>query len=758
ERQREVRDLLEEFDQVLDEPKGLPPYREFDHRIPLVEEGRAVHVHPYRYAHFQKTEIERQVGEMLESGLIQHSTSPFSSPVLLAKKKDGTWRFCTDYRALNAATVKDRFPIPIVDDMLDELGGTHYFSKLDLRAGYHQIRLAKEDVPKTAFRTHQGHYEYLVMPFGLCNAPSTFQFAMNSIFKRYLRKFVLVFFDDILVYSKTWADHLEHLRVVLKILAANSFYIKPSKCSFAQKVVEYLGHFISHDGVKVDPRKIEAMVGWPKPMSLTQLRGFLGLTGYYRKFVKDYGTIAKPLTEMTKKGAFKWTEASEMAFEELKKAMTTTPVLAMPRFDVLFEIHSDASDIGIGAVLVQEGRPLAYLSKALGPARLGLSAYVKEMLAVVEAVRVWRPYLLGRRFRIVTDQQPLKHLLEQRIVTPEQQKFVSKLMGFDFEIVYRPGRQNTVADALSRREDVAELDAITGPTWAVWNELRKAQDEDAHCRDVIEKLNVGQDEDEDHDMHEGLLLYHGRVVVPKAGSLREEIIRHFHDSKFGGHSGVFRTWMRIASTFYWPGLRGDVRDYVRRCDECQRTKADARRPGGLLQPLPVPARIWEDITMDFIEGLPLSNGFNGVMVVVDRLIKYAHFIPLTHPYTAKSIAKLFVEYVMKLHGVPRSIVSDRDRIFMSSFWSEFFKLQGTELSMSSAYHPQTDGQTEVTNRTLEQYLRCYVHQFPKRWENYLPWAEYWYNTTYHSSTKATPFELVYGRKPPTIVSYSIWSA
>ncbi|CAA0836889.1 Uncharacterized mitochondrial protein AtMg00860, partial [Striga hermonthica] len=669
ERQREVRDLLEEFDQVLDEPKGLLPHREFDHRIPLVEEGRAVHVHPYRYAHFQKAEIERQVGEMLESGLIQHSTSPFSSPVLLAKKKDRTWRFCTDYCALNAATVKDRFPIPSVDDMLDELGGARYFSKLDLRAGYHQIRLAKEDVPKTAFRTHQGHYEYLVMPFGLCNAPSTFQFAMNSIFKRYLRKFVLVFFDDILVYSKTWADHLEHLRVVLGILEANSFYIKPSKCSFAQEVVEYLGHFIFHDGVKVDPRKIEAMVGWPKPTSLMQLRGFLGLTGYYRKFVKDYGTIAKPITEMTKKGAFKWTEASEKAFEELKEAMTTTPVLAMPRFDVLFEIHSDASDIGIGAVLVQEGRPLAYLSKALGPACLGLSVYVKEMMAVVEAVRVWRSYLLGRHFRIVTDQQPLKHLLEQRIVTPEQQKFVSKLMGFNFEIVYRPGRKNTVADALSRREDVAELDAVTGPTWADWAELRKAQDEDAHFWNVIEKLNVGHDEDENHDMHDGLLLHHGRVVVPDTGSLREDIIRHFHDSKFGGHTGVFRTWMRIASTFYWPGLRGDLRDYIGRCDECQRTKADERRPGGLLQPLPVPARIWEDITMDFIEGLPLSNGFNGVMVVVDRLTKYTHFIPLTHPYTAKSIAKLFVEYVMKLHGVPRSIVSDRDRIFNSSFWS-----------------------------------------------------------------------------------------
>ncbi|CAA0843123.1 Uncharacterized mitochondrial protein AtMg00860, partial [Striga hermonthica] len=357
----DVHELLQEFEGVLGEPKGLPPHREFDHRIPLINEQHSIHVHPYRYAHFQKTEIERQVAEILESGLIQHSKSPFSSPVLLAKKKDGTWRFCTDYRALNAATIKDRFPIPSVDDMLDELVGSRYFSKLDLRAGYHQIRLHKADIPKTSFRTHQGHYEYLVMPFGLCNAPSTFQFAMNSIFKEYLHKFVLVFFDDILIYSKSWGEHLGHLRVVLEILEANSFHIKPSKCSFGQMMVEYLGHFISHEGVKVDPRKIEAMVDWPKPTSHTQLRGFLGLTGYYRKFVKDYGTIAKPLTEMTKKGGFTWTEASEEAFGKLKEAMTTTPVLAMPRFDVLFEVHTDASDIGIGAVLVTEGRPLAYL-------------------------------------------------------------------------------------------------------------------------------------------------------------------------------------------------------------------------------------------------------------------------------------------------------------------------------------------------------------------------------------------------------------
>ncbi|XP_038715137.1 uncharacterized protein LOC120008853 [Tripterygium wilfordii] len=303
----EVSPILNEFSGVLEEPKTLPPPRPFDHRIPIKNEASPVNVAPYRYAHFQKNEIERQVREMLQNGLIRPSNSPFSSPVLLVKKKDGTWRFCTDYRALNSVTIKDRFPIPTIDDMLDELGGAKFFTKLDLRAGYHQIRVHEADIHKTAFRTHNGHFEYLVMPFGLCNAPSTFQYAMNTIFNKQLRKFVLVFFDDILIYSKDWDEHMAHLRVVLEILSFHRFHIKPSKCAFAQMEVEYLGHMISHEGVKVDQRKIEAMSSWPERPNISALRGFLGLTGYYRKFVKDYGVIAKPLTDMLKKGAFTWT-------------------------------------------------------------------------------------------------------------------------------------------------------------------------------------------------------------------------------------------------------------------------------------------------------------------------------------------------------------------------------------------------------------------------------------------------------------------
>lgn len=446
---KDILPLLHQFDDVFQPPTSLPPPREIEHHITLKEGADPVNVRPYRYAHFQKEEIEKQVNEMLQAGLIRPSSSPFSSPVLLVKKKDGSWRFCTDYRALNNVTIKDRFPIPTVDDMLDELHGATIFSKLDITAGYHQVRVHDPDIPKTAFRTHNGHYEYLVMPFGLCNAPSTFQSLMNSIFCTHLRKFVLVFFDDILVYSQSLEEHLEHVRLVFEILRTHRLFVKHKKCEFAKQELEYLGHIISGDGVKVDQEKIKSMIEWPAPTSITELRGFLGLTGYYRKFVKDYGIMARPLTNLLKRGRFLWDAVAEQAFVALKTAMTTTPTLALPDFSTPFVIQTDASGDGIGAVLSQHGRPLAFMSRALGVMKQNWSTYVREMLAIVIAIRTWRPYLLGRRFTIQTDQRSLRFLLEQRILTPEQQKWMAKLVGYDYEIMYKPGMANAAADALS---------------------------------------------------------------------------------------------------------------------------------------------------------------------------------------------------------------------------------------------------------------------------------------------------------------------
>jgi predicted aspartyl protease len=387
--------LLQEYADVFQQPSRLPPAREVDHCIMLKEGTEPINVRPYRYAHFQKTEIEKQVQEMLDSRLIRPSTSPFSSPVLLVKKKDGSWRFCTDYRSLNVATVKDRFPIPTVDDMLEELYGATYFTKLELRVGYHQVRVNPSDVNKTAFRTHNGHYEYLVMPFGLSNAPSTFQAIINSIFRPYLRKFILVFFYDILVYSPTWNEHLLHVKQTLDTLRQHQFFAKDNKCVFGQQELEYLGHIVTHRGVKVDNSKIAAMVAWPPPTTISELRGFLGLTGYYRKFIQNYGIIARPLTNLLKKGKFGWNEDADTAFLALKQAMTTTPILAMPNFDDSFTIETDASGDGIGAILSQQGRPIAFMSRGLGVTKQSWSTYAKEMLAIFLVTKQYWSYVFG---------------------------------------------------------------------------------------------------------------------------------------------------------------------------------------------------------------------------------------------------------------------------------------------------------------------------------------------------------------------------
>ncbi|KAL1555207.1 hypothetical protein AAHA92_15677 [Salvia divinorum] len=407
-----VLSALEAHSSVFQVPSGMPPARTFDHRIHLLPNSKPANVRPYRYPYFQKNEIERQVREMLDSGIIRPSQSPFSSPVLLIRKKDDTFRFCIDYRALNTATVPDHFPIPTTDELFDELGAARFFTKLDLRSGYHQIRMNTNDIYKTAFRTHDGHFEFLVMPFGLTNAPSTFQAAMNDIFRPLLRKFVIVFFDDILIYSPTVDEHGHHIRQVLSILSDHQFFVKLSKCTFCCSTVDNLGHLSSGGELKADPTKIAAMVAWPTPTSVKQLRGFLGLTGYYRRFISGYAMIAAPLTELLRKDAFIWSDAAEDSFTALKQAMTTAHVLHLPDFDKTFYLETDASDFGIGAVLLQDNHPLAFFSKKLGPRRRVTSTYHKELYAIVEAVQKWRQYLLGREFIIRSDQKSLKELLQ----------------------------------------------------------------------------------------------------------------------------------------------------------------------------------------------------------------------------------------------------------------------------------------------------------------------------------------------------------
>ena len=747
--------ILSKQSHVFDTPKGLPPSRgEHDHSIPLLPGSHPPNVRPYRYPFHQKNEIEKIVQELLETGAIRPSTSPYSSPVVMVLKKEGAWRMCPDFRALNMLTIKDKFPIPVIDDLLDELKGAQFFTKLDLRSGYHQIRMKEEDIPKTAFRTHEGHYEFLVMPFGLCNAPSTFQSLMNKILKPYLRHFILVFFDDILIYSKTWESHLQHVDKALQLLRNHQLFVKRSKCSFGVSEVEYLGHIVGRDGVRVDPKKIQAMQDWPRPKTLKNLRGFLGLTGYYRKFVKNYGKIAAPLTKLLRKNAFTWNDVADQAFSSLKQAMCTTPVLAIPDFSKPFVLECDASGTGLGAVLTQEGRPLAFTSKQLCDRNLGKSTYEKEMMAILHAVDTWRPYLIGRHFKIKTDHHSLKYFLEQRLSSSEQQKWVTKMLGYDYEIIYKKGKDNVVADALSRKyEEQGSLLSLSSPVLDWLEEAQQEWSNDSSLSQVIKKIQENAQPQPGYTWQDDTLRYKDRLVLSSNSALKHRILTELHSSPLAGHSGFQKTYARARRSFFWQGMKKDIHTFVEECDTCQRHKGETVKTPGALQPLPIPATIWTEISMDFIVGLPKSGNKSIIMVIVDRLSKYAHFCALQHPLTPASVAQVFMDQIFKLHGMPTSIVSDRDPTFTSKFWQELFKIQGTQLNMSTAYHPQTDGQTEAVNKCVETYLRCFASEKQHQWAKWLPLAEWWYNTSYHATTKMTPYEAVYGQQPPSVLTY-----
>ncbi|XP_073035244.1 uncharacterized protein [Primulina eburnea] len=544
--------ILANYEGVFQEPKELPPCRWQDHAICIKEGSEPVSVRPYKYAHHQKDEIERMVREMLLSGVIQVSNSPYSSPVILVKKKDGSWRFCIDYRALNNITVADKYPIPVVEELFDELHGATIFTKLDLKSGYHQIRVRAADVHKTAFRTHEGHYEFLVMPFGLKNAPATFQSTMNEVFRPYLRKFVLVFFDDVLIYSKNLEEHVHHVEAVFKLLQQHQLVLNRKKCKFGLGQVEYLGHIISAKGVEVDPNKVECVKQWPQPQNIKRLRGFLGLTGYYRKFIKDYGKIARPLTKQLKKNNFGWNDKAQKAFETLKQAVVTAPVLRMPDFSQEFIVECDASGMGIGAVLAQEGKPIAFYSKALAERALSKSTYERELMALVLAVQHWRHYLLGRKFLVVTDHKPLKNLLQQRITTPDQQYWLAKLLGYELEIKHRAGTDNGAADALSRREDVGELMAVSKTEWVGVREIMAEVEKDPVCKKIIEGISMAPDGDKHYSLVNGCLLFKGRLVIPRTSRWITTLLIDFHATPTGGHSGAFRMYKRIANNFFWP--------------------------------------------------------------------------------------------------------------------------------------------------------------------------------------------------------------
>ncbi|KAK1648970.1 hypothetical protein QYE76_066775 [Lolium multiflorum] len=740
-----VANLLQEFIDVFpqDVPPGLPPIRGIEHQIDLIPGASLPNRAPYRTNPEETKEIQRQIQVLQDKGYIRESLSPCAVPIILVPKKDGSSRLCTDCRSINNITIRYRHPIPRLDDMLDELSGSIMFSKVDLRSGYHQIRMQLGDEWKTAFKTKFGLYEWLVMPFGLTNAPSTFMRLMNEVLRAFIGRFVVVYFDDILIYSKSLEEHLDHLRAVFNALRDARLYGNLEKCTFCTNRVAFLGYVVTAQGIEVDPAKIEAIENWPQPKTVTQVRSFLGLAGFYRRFVKDFGSIAAPLNELTKKDVpFVWGDAQQDAFMILKDKLTHAPLLQLPDFNKTFELECDASGIGLGGVLLQEGKPVAYFSEKLSGPSLNYSTYDKELYALVRTLQTWQHYLWPKEFVIHSDHESLKHIRSQAKLNRRHAKWVEFIESFPYVIKHKKGKDNVIADALSRRYTMlSQLDfKIFG-----LETIKEQYLHDADFKDVLLNCKDGRTWNK-FVLNDGFVFRANKLCIPDS-SVRLLLLQEAHGGGLMGHFGVKKTEDVLAAHFFWPRMRRDVERFVARCTTCQKAKSRLN-PHGLYMPLPVPSVPWEDISMDFVLGLPRTQkGRDSIFVVVDRFSKMAHFIPCHKTDDATHVADLFFREIVRLHGVPNTIVSDRDTKFLSHFWRCLWAKLGTKLLFSTTCHPQTDGQTEVVNRTLSTMLRAVLKKNLKLWEECLPHIEFAYNRSLHSTTKMCPFEIVYGFVP-----------
>nr|CAE05068.2 OSJNBa0094P09.7 [Oryza sativa Japonica Group] len=765
--------IVREFGDVFpEELPGMPPKREIEFRIDLAPGTTPLYKRPYRMAANELAEVKKQLEELKEKGYIRPSTSPWGAPVIFVEKKDKTKRMCVDYRALNEVTIKNKYPLPRIDDLFDQLKGATVFSKIDLRSGYHQLRIREEDIPKTAFTTRYGLYEFTVMSFGLTNAPAFFMNLMNKVFMEYLDKFVVVFIDDILIYSQSEEDHQHHLRLVLGKLREHQLYAKLSKCEFWLSEVKFLGHVISAKGVAVDPETVTAVTEWKQPKTVTQIRSFLGLAGYYRRFIENFSKIARPMTQLLKKEEkFVWSPQCEKAFQTLKEKLVSSPVLILPDTRKDFMVYCDASRQGLGCVLMQDGHVVAYASRQLRPHEGNYPTHDLELAAVVHALKIWRHYLIGNRCEIYTDHKSLKYIFTQSDLNLRQRRWLELIKDYDVGIHYHPGKANVVADALSRKSHCNTLNvrgippelnqqmealnlSIVGrgflaaleakPT--LLDQIREAQKNDPDMHGLLKNMKQGKAASFTEDEH-GTLWNGKRVCVPDSRELKQLILQEAHESPYSIHPGSTKMYLDLKEKYWWVSMKREIAEFVALCDVCQRVKAEHQRPAGLLQPLQVPEWKWDEIGMDFITGLPKTQGgYDSIWVIVDRLTKVARFIPVKTTYGGNKLAELYFARIVSLHGIPKKIVSDRGSQFTSHFWKKLQEELGTRLNFSTAYHPQTDGQTERLNQILEDMLRACVLDFGKTWDKSLPYAEFSYNNSYQASIQMAPYEALYGRK------------
>ncbi|QRW25843.1 Retrotransposable element Tf2 protein [Rhizoctonia solani] len=761
----------QEFSKVFSEEESskLPPHRPYNIAIELLPDAKPQHGPIYSLGPREDTELRETIEKQLKAGLICPSKSPMASPILFVKKKNGKLRMCVDYRRLNSMTKKNAYPLPLPQNLIEKLQGAKIFSKFDLRAGYNLVRIKEGNEWKTAFKTKYGLFEYLVMPFGLTNAPAAFQDMMNEIFRDLLDVYVIIYLDDILVFSLNEKDHEAHVREVLKRLQDNDLFCNIEKCHFHVKKIDYLGFIISEFGIEVDQSKVTDALNWSTPKNVKNIQEFLGFVNFYRRFIPNFGNMARPLYNLLKKdSSWRWESAEQQSFDGLKKCLTSAPLLLQPDTTRQFYVECDALDYATGAILSQrnsEGKlaPVAYLSKSLSPAKKNYNIFDKELLAVIRAFKEWRHLLEGSELpvQVLTDHKNLEYFSTSQSLNKRQIRWANFLVDYNFQIIYRPGAQNKKADILSRRYDLIPLEggvenqvllkpelfisSIT-PDQEINDLIGKAIYEDNRLREILQKLQ-NKEKVIDWELKEGLLWYQGKIFVPKDETIRNLILESRHDALATGHPGQARTLELISRNYYWPSLKKFVNSYVSHCETCIRSKPTNQVPTGLLKPLQIPERPWEDIAYNMIVGLPVSEGFDAILTVIDRFSKMVHFIPTQSTASAIDVANLFITYVWKLHGLPRSTVSDRGPTFNAKFIRHLYKRLDIKPTYSTAYHPQTDGQTERIQREAEIFIRMFGNHCQSDWVSLLPLAEFALNNLKQTSTGKSPFQICYGYNP-----------
>ncbi len=757
---RDFADLFEKdnFDE-------LPEPKTWDHAIELTPNASAnLDCKVYPLNRNEQAELDKFLEENLASGRIRPSKSPMASPFFFVKKKDGKLRPVQDYRKLNEMTIKNRYPLPLISELMDKLRGAKYFTKCDVRWGYDNVRIKNGDEWKAAFRTNRGLFEPTVMFFGLTNSPATFQWMMNDIFKDLIASgAVTVYLDDILIMSKTKAEHRHITREVLKILRKNKLFLKAEKCEFETLETEYLGVIISEGSIRMDPVKIAGIAEWPVPTKKVQLQSFLGFTNFYQRFIRGYSKVVKPMMQLTGNDPWTWGKAQQNAFEELKRLLAEEVVLAIPTENGKFRVEADASEGAIGAVLSQEqdGKwcPVAFLSKSLTITERNYEIYDKELLAIMLALDEWRHYLMGatQDFEIWTDHQNLQYFRKPQKLNRRQARWVTELAEYHFTLHHKLGASNKKADLLSRRADhdtgkedndevivlkPEHFRALVMPTIEeIHTKIKQATlDHQRWDKNVSASLN----HDRGMKLDDGLIYYDHRIYVPQNHVLRGEIIAVFHDHITAGHPGIEKTKELVLREYWWPKMKKDIEDYVCACETCQRTKSSTQAKAAPLHPNAIPSRPWTHISVDMVTGLPRCNGQDAILMIVDRFSKEIIPIACTTELSSKGWAKILRDEVYAKHGMPQVVISDRGTVFVSKFMKDLYDLLQIKANTSTAYHPQTDGQTERVNQEVEKYLRIFVNHLQDDWVEWLSLAAFAHNNRIHSATGKSPFEVNYG--------------